>query len=79
MDDALTRLRRWVAEQEKAGRSRTQIAASLSLSEGAICRYVAGNRTPGGRAAAAIERATEGWDGGPIRTVDWYPDLSATG
>jgi len=69
---ALERMRRWVAEHEAAGLNRTQVAALIGCSEGGLSRVLSGTRGVGGRMAALIERATEGWHEGAIRAVDWY-------
>lgn len=69
---ALERFKRWVAERESAGQSRTQVAAAIGCSESGLSRILGGTRGVGGQMAAKIERATAGWSEGPVHAVDWY-------
>lgn len=83
MEQALERFRRWVADLEREGLNRTQVAAKIGCSEGGLSRVLSEKRGVGGAMAAKIERATKGWPEGPIRAVDWYEPpaepLKATG
>lgn len=69
---ARDRFKRWVAEQEARGLTRTAIAASIGCSESALCKILRDARGAGGRIASGIERVTGSWEHGPIRVADWY-------
>lgn len=75
---ARERFKSWVEEHDKRGLARWQIAALVRCSESSITRILSGERNASGPIAAKIERATEGWDGGPIRAAEWYPEEPAS-
>lgn len=73
----LDRFKSWVAEQEAEGLTRTQVAARVGCSEGAISRILNETSGVGGYIAARIEDATRSWVNGPIVAKEWFPPRGA--
>lgn len=54
------------------GLSQEEAARLLGCDQSTVSRALSGR--PGFRVAAAIERATLAWEGGPIRAVEWLSE-----
>lgn len=68
---AAERFHRWT---KSTGLSQERLAERLGCSQSLISAVARGDRRPGVDLVHAIERATEGWDGGQIRTEEWVEE-----